>query len=153
MKMTLTVGFITSLLAMAMIGAAQQDQKATFESTKTKMIAWHTSLISSAAPAVRTRITASAAAARQYLAGCARRCDLQSFLSKDLGGRFTRLTTRERDVLIGLVFAETATRDSELLELKIQELQQKRDQLIGMLTKLLEESHETQMSVVKNIKP
>jgi hypothetical protein len=153
MTRTLTVGLMMGLLAIGTIGAAQQDQKAAFEAIKTKTIAWHGSLISAAAPPVRARITASSAAARQYLAGCTGRCDLHSFLTKDLKGRFTRLSSRELDVLMGLVFAETTSRDSELLDVRIHELQSKRDLLLTLLTKLLQESHEAQMSVVSNIKP
>jgi hypothetical protein len=153
MKMRLTVSLTMALLAIGTIGAVQQDQKATFETTKTRMIALHASLISAASPPVRSKISASSEAARRYLAGCARRCDLHSFLTKDLRGRFTRLSSRELDLLIGLVFAETVTRDSELLEIKLQELQAKRDLVFATLTKMLQESHETQMSVVSNIKP
>lgn len=153
MRTTLTIGFMMTLLAMGTVHAAQKDDKAAFKAIRKDASAFHDSLISHVAPPVRAKMGASSAAARRYLSGCGRSCDLYSFLSKDLTARFTRLTTRERDLLIGLVFAETAATDREVDMLRLQEVVQKREQLLKFLTDIVNTEHETAAQLVSNIKP
>jgi hypothetical protein len=135
------------------VHAAQQDQKAAIEATKQKVITLHASLISHAAPPVRGKIDASAAAAVQYLGGCGRNCNLHSFLSGDLRTRFTRLTVQERDLVLGLVFGEMLNTDNERATLALNDAFSKRNLMLEVLTKMLQAKDETLMSTLSNIKP
>ncbi len=153
MRMPLIAGFVMGVLIAGTVPAAQQDDKAAFEATKRKISDLHASLISHAAPPVQARIRASAAATTQYLSSCGRTCNLSAFMSRDLKGRFTRLTSRELDLLVGLVFAETAATDSEQVQLRLNDLFQKHDQAVATLQKVLSGARETQVSILSNIKP
>ena len=94
-----TRGIILALAAFFSIGtapAAGSAQKLSFQTARTQAIDLHRSLIAYAAPPVKAKITASALAARDYLAKCGRSCDLHAFYAKDLKGRFAIGRSRHR---------------------------------------------------------
>ncbi len=152
MKRTLIVAATLVLLGLGTVHAAPRSDKVPFATTKRQIIELHASLITRAAPPVRARISASAEAARQYLATCGRSCRLYPFLRKDLTRRFTRLTDPEFRLLFGLVFAEMAQSNAEATELRLQEIFNKENQVLSLLTNLLNEKHETTSSVIDNLK-
>ena len=106
MKTRAIAGLLAGLWVAGALALAAQ--KAGFETAKAQALELRRSLIGYAAPQVKAKITASAQAARDYLARCGREYDLEKFCSKDLKTRFSRLTNEQVQLLMALVFAETA---------------------------------------------
>ncbi len=142
-----------AVLCVGTVLAAPSPQKARIGITRQQLVALHASIISRAAPPVRLRINASAEALKQYVARCGHGCDVDSFLRGDLKRRFTRLTDPELRLLVGLTLGQAFVTESEAAALRLEELIREKDQLVGMLTDLLNEKNSTESSVVNNIKP
>jgi hypothetical protein len=86
MKRSALAGSLAFLLASFLLAAPAR--KPTFKTAKDQAIGLHRSLVPLASPQVRAKITATAKAARAYLAQCGRNCDLHTFLTEDIGRRF-----------------------------------------------------------------
>lgn len=156
MKTKITVGLMIGLLVLGTAqAAAAVSNKATFKSTGKQAAGLHASLLPQAPPAVRSRISASAAEARKYLARCGRNCRLHSFLSSDLKSRFKKLNKQELDLLITLTFGEIAgmATESELAAVELQELVQEKETMIALMSGIMQTEHSVLMSVINNIKP
>ena len=156
MKMKFVVGFVIGLIILGSAqAAAAVSNKATFKSTGKQAAGLHSSLVPHASPAVRSRISDSAKAAKAYLAKCGRDCRLHSFLSSDLKSRFKKLNKQELDLLITLTYGEFAgmVTESELAALELQELEQEKELVITTVSRVMETQHDTLMSVINNIKP
>ncbi len=152
MKTKLAIGFLVTHLILGAVQAAPPDAKAVFETTKRKARDLHASLIVHAAPPVRAKIIASAAAARKYLTTCGRNCDLYRFLSQDLAARFKRPTEREIHLLMALVFAETVRDDSQLFNLDLQDKLQKQQQFIQTISNIMKSEHDTLKGIINNLR-
>jgi hypothetical protein len=155
MKTKLVIGFVIGLLVFGsvQVAAAAVDKKAAFDAFKRKALDFHASLLPKASPAVRSKISASALAARKYLVKCDRNCALYAFLTGDLKSRFKRLTKRERDLLMALVLAETLKTggtDSERMMLELEDLFAKRELTIEVMSKIMETDNSTLQSILDN---
>jgi hypothetical protein len=155
MKTKFAIGFLIGLLVLGSVRAWSVDDKTAFEAAKRKAADLHASLISQASPPARAKISAAAVASRKYLAGCGRRCDLQAFLSRDLKARFPRLTQREVDLLMALVFAETLNAtgdDSQLINIDLQDTLQKQQQFIQTISNIMKAQHDTLKAIIQNLR-
>jgi len=157
MKTKIAVGFVIGLLVLGPVLAsdASVSNKGTFENAGKQASGLHASLLPHAAPAVRSKLSASAAAGRSYLAKCGQNCQLYTFLSNDLKKRFTKLSRQELDLLITLAFGEIAggATSAELSALRVQQLVQDHNSMITLVTKVMATEHSTLMSVIQNIRP
>jgi hypothetical protein len=127
-------------------------QKPTFKTAKDQAIGLHRSLIASARPEVQAKIAASAKAARAYLAKCGRDCDLHAFLMKDIGRRFSVRKRAESQLLEALIFGETIADMSELDQLKLQDTEQKQQQLVQTISNIMKSSHDTLKAIIQNLR-
>jgi hypothetical protein len=147
-----TLGLI--ILGTVQASADAPDKKAALESAKKKAAGLHASLIPQASRAVRSKISASAAATRKFLAKCGKNCDLYTFMTGDLKSRFRPLTNQERDHLVTLVFAETlntGATDSEKSMLELQDLMNKQQFLIEVMSKIMNTNNDTLQSILHNL--
>ena len=152
MKTKLAIGFLVVPLILGTVQAAPPDGKTVFETTRRKALDLHASLIAQAAPPVRAKIAASAAATRKYLTTCGLNCNLYRFLSQDLGGRFKRPAEREIHLLMALVFAETVGDDSQLSNLDLQDKLQKQQQFIQTISNIIKSDHDTLKAIIDNLR-
>lgn len=149
MKKVVFTGILALVLLVGPILAA--PQKMTFQEAKSKAVELHASLIGSASPGVKARITATAQAARSYLAKCGARCDLGTFLSADLKRRFSRVRPDEIQVLETLAFAEVVSEMSQMEVLELQSTMQNQAQLIQMISNVSKLTHDTAMSIIRKM--
>jgi hypothetical protein len=150
MKKAVFAGSLALIILVGPLPAA--PQKMTFQEAKSKAVELHASLIGSASPAVKARITAAAQAARSYLAKCGARCDLETFLSADLKRRFSRVRPDELQVLETLSFAETVSDMSQINMLDLQNAMQKQAQLIQVISNIAKTTHDTLKSIIQNMR-
>ncbi len=142
-----------SLALILMVGPLlAAPEKMTFQEAKSKAAELHGSLIGSASPAVKARITASAQAARSYLAKCGAKCDLGTFLSADLKRRFTRVRPDELQLLETLAFSETVSDMSQMDQLKLQDAMQKQAQMMQTLSNISKMTHDTLKGIIQNMR-
>ena len=132
--------------------AAGIIQEISFEDTRIKALEFHRSLIGYAMPEVRAKITASALAAKAYLAECKLKCDLNSFLSNDLKKRFPGISDKPLQLLIALVFAETVGDDSQLVKIEFKATLQKEQQIIQLMSNMMKNEHDTLKAIIQNLK-
>jgi hypothetical protein len=144
------IGFLALFLAGGLLLAPAE--KPSFQTAKAQALGLHRDLTSFASPAVRTKITASAKAARAYLAQYGRACDLHAFLMKDIGRRFSVRKKAESQLLEALIFGETVADMSELDQLKLQDTEQKQQQLIQTISNLMKSSHDTLKAIIQNLR-
>lgn len=150
MKKALLPGSLALIFMAGPLLAAPQIM--TFQEAKSKAVELHGSLIGSAAPAVQARITASAKAARAYLAKCGANCDLGTFLSQDLRRRFPRVRPNELRLLEALSFAETISDMSQMDQLDLQNAMQKNSQMLQTVSNISKTTHDTLKSIIQNIR-
>jgi hypothetical protein len=137
-------------MAAALLPASAD--KPSFQTAKTQAVGLHRSLISAASPSVRAKITASAQAAREYLAKCGRACDLQAFLAKDLRGRFTVKKDLDLQVLQALAFGEAFSDISQADQLKLQNEMEKQTQMIQLMSNISKTTHDTLKGIIQNLR-
>ncbi|HVN74861.1 MAG TPA: hypothetical protein VMT19_00990 [Thermoanaerobaculaceae bacterium] len=143
--------FLIVFLAAATLQAAAPDNRAAFEAARRRALEVRGALLPKAAPSARAKIAGSAQASRAYLAGCRQSCDLYGFLSMDLRARFTRLSEKELDLLVVLVFAETVDAGSEVRrELSI--AYDRSQKFIGTLSNIMAKIQTTDDSIVQNMR-
>ena len=142
--------FLALILLVGPLLAA--PQKMTFQEATSKAVELHRSLIGSASPAVRARITASAEAARDYLAKCGAKCDLGTFLSRDLKQRFPRVRPTELQLLEALAFAETVSDMSQMDQMELQSAMQRKSTIEQTLSNIVKMTHDTLKSIVQNLR-
>jgi hypothetical protein len=140
------------LIAVVVGTAAGAGQKGSFQTARTQAIDLHRSLIVYAAPPVKAKITASALAARDYLAKCGRSCDLHAFLAKDLKRRFPRTNGDEVRLLEALVFAETVGDMSQMDQLDLQNAMEKKAQLLQLISNISKMAHDTLKAIIQNMR-
>lgn len=150
MKPNPLIGSLALILAIPLLAAPAQ--KPTFPTAKDQALGLHRSLISSAAPGVRAKITASAKAARAYLATCGRACDLHAFLTKDIGRRFSTQKEKELRLLETFAFAETLSEMSELDQMALQDELQKQQLLIQTISHIAKSNHDTLKAIIQNLR-
>ena len=144
---------IISLALIFMVGLLRAaPEKTTFQAAKTQAIELHRSLIGFAAPTVKARITASAKAARSYLAKCGASCDLEAFLSKDLKKRFFRVSAEELHLLEALAFGETFKDMSQMDQLNLEEAMQKQAQIMQLMSNISKTTHDTAKGIIQNMR-
>jgi len=143
-------GSMALILAVPLLLAPAQ--KPTFKTAKDQAIGLHRSLIATARPEVRTKIAASAKAARAYLATCGRDCDLHAFLKQDIGTRYSTKTETESRLLETLAFAEIVSEMSELDQLALQDELQKQQQLLQTISNIMKSSHDTLKAIIQNLR-
>lgn len=144
------VGSLTALPLIGLLVAA--PEKMTFQDARVRALDLHRSLIGFAAPAVKEKVTASARAARAYLAKCGAGCDLGAFLSSDLKRRFSRAKAKEAQVLEALAFAETISDMSQMDQLKLQEAMQKQAQILQLISNISKMQHDTLKAIIQNMR-
>jgi len=148
-----TKGIIIFLSAVLAFGvAAPAAGQTTFVSVRVKALDLHRSLIGFAAPQVRTKITAAAQAAKNYLAQCGRACDLQKFSASDLGTRFGRLSNSELSLLQALVFAELVGDLNQLANLEMQDTLQKQTQFVETISTIMKSQNDTLMEIIRKLR-
>ncbi len=150
MRKELLAGSLAFILLAGPLLAA--PQKMTFQEAKSKAVELHGSLIGSASPAVKARITASAEAARDYLAECGAKCDLGTFLSRDLKRRFPRVRPAELELLEALTFAETVSDMSRVDQLRLQDSMQKASRMMQTISNISKTTHDTLKSIIQNMR-
>ncbi len=150
MKNQRVVRFLAGLLVVGLTASAAD--KADFGATKGKALDLHRSLIGYASPQVKTKITASAQAAKGYLAKCGRTCDLGKFTTMDLKTRFTEPRGKELQLLQALVFAETVGDDSQLDSIELQDKMQKQQQFIQTISNIMKSEHDTLKAIIQNLR-
>jgi len=144
---------IFALLAVLSAGVIlPAAEKMSFQTAKAQAFELHRSLIADASPQVRAKITASAQAARAYLAKCGRKCDLHAFLTKDLGRRFARPTGEQFRLLEALAFAEAFEDMGQLDQLDLQDAMQKQSQILQLLSNLSKMEHDTLKAIIQNMR-
>jgi hypothetical protein len=149
------LGFLVTLLVLGTIqaSAAAVDKIAASDVIKHKAVQLHALLIPEASPAVRSKISSSTAAARNYLAKCGTGCRLYAFLTADVKSRFKQPARKTSDLLVTLIFAEMLNTDSERKMLELNDLENDRQLLLGTISKMEQEENSTLMSVIDNLKP
>jgi hypothetical protein len=148
MKRTCIIGLLAGVLAIGITGAA--PAKTPFETARGQAIALHRSLINDAKPQVRVKISASARAAKSYLVRSRQDCDLYQFCANDLRTRFPRITEQELQVLMVLVSAEIFS-DSQMANIDLQNVLQKQQQLIQLISNVAKSQEDTALSVIRKI--
>lgn len=150
MNKKLAMGFLVACLVILPLLAA--PEKPTFQTAKSRALELHDSLIGLAAPQVRAKVTASARAARAYLAGCRKACDLHAFLTKDIKPRFARAGTDELRLLEALVFAETFKDMAQAEQLRLQDAMQQQQQVLQLISNISKSQHDTLKSIIQNLR-
>jgi len=130
---------------------AMPAREMTFQTAKEQALTLHRSLIPSASPEVRAKITAAARAARTYLSTCGQDCDLHAFLNKDLSRRFSTRKTKELQLLETLIFAETISEMSEQDQLDLQNRLQQQQQIVQMISNIMKLNSDTALSIIRKI--
>lgn len=150
MKMKWAVGLASGCFVVGSVLAA--EPRVTFESTRAGAIKFHASVISGAAPQVRARVSASAAAFRRYLAGCGRNCRLYQFLSEDLRTRFKRVSERELHLLMTLVFAEATADMTDLKKMDMQNTLQDYQRAVETISNVAREESDDAKKILGNLR-
>lgn len=150
MKSKWMIGLMTSCLIVG--AAAGIAQEISYEDTRIKALELHRSLIGYAVTEVRAKITASAKAAKAYLAECGLKCDLSLFISNDLKKRFPGLADKSLQLLIALVFAETVGDDSQLEKIDLKDTLQKQQPLLQTISNISKSLNDTFKAILQNLK-
>jgi hypothetical protein len=143
------IGSLSLFLAAAVLPAPAE--KLSFQTAKAQALGLHRDLIAFAFPAVRSGITASAKAARAYLAQCGRACDLHAFLMKDIRGRFSLRKKAESRLLESLIFWVTIADMSELDQMELQDAQQL-NEVMSTLSAISKNSHDALKAIIQNLR-
>ena len=150
MKSKGILGILVVLLSAGPLLSAVE--KTSFQTAKGKAFELHRSLIGYASPQAKAKISASAQAAKGYLAKCGRDCDLHAFLTRDLKGRFSRTAGDELQLLEALVFAEAVNDMSKLDQLNLQDTMQKQAQLLQLISNISKMVHDTLKGIIQNMR-
>jgi len=150
MKNRVFIRTFAVILALGPLLAA--PEKMSFQTAKAQAIELHRSLIGFATPPVRAKITASAQAARTYLAKCGKACDLETFLSKDLQRRFARAGGDKLRLLEALVFAETFRDMGPMDQLNLQDTMEKQAQILQLISNISKMIHDTLKGIIQNMR-
>jgi len=139
-------------LSVERSAAAGLAQEISYESTRIEALELHRSLIGYAEKEVRAKITASAQAAKAYLAECGQKCDLNLFLSNDLKKRFPGLADKALQLLMALIFAETVGDEGQFEKIDLKDTMQKQQQFIKTISNIMKNLHDTLKAILQNIK-
>jgi len=141
------------MVGLFVVGTVQASKSQNaFETTRKRALEVHASLISQAAPPVRAKITASAAATRTYLATCGRNCNLYRFSSGDLRARFKRVPERELHLLMALAFAEAVSDMTQMDQLVLQDAMQKEQQFVQTISDIMKNQNDTLKAIINNLR-